>query len=431
MKRNHVERLLVVILVVIAIGIVIHAPLTVWLGSVWPKYAEQIKAWKEILMAVALVLLIVVAVQRKKLSTLLRDRLIQISLVYAGLHFVLVGVFDSKLNQVGAGLLIDLRYVLYFVLVYATLKLLPQHRQLFVRAFAAGAVIVLGFSLLQQFVLPRDILSNIGYNKSTISPYLLVDQNPTYARINSTLRGPNPLGAYAVIVLGILAAIASRSRLERRQWWLLGLFALASGLALGASYSRSALIGAAIALTVVVLGATSGKIRQRVGWSVAVILLVLAGSLYGLRDTSFVQNIMLHSNPTTGAIVKSDSGHLSSVVDGLKIVAKEPLGAGIGSTGSASLSGNDPLVVENQYLFVAHEVGWVGLGLFIWLIVEIMVRLWAGRRSVLALGVFAGGCGLLVIGLLLPVWADDTVSIVWWGLAAVAIAGGAHARKSH
>ena len=31
--------------------------------------------------------------------------------------------------------------------------------------------------------------------------------------------------------------------------------------------------------------------------------------------------------------------------------------------------------------------------------------------------------GLAFVGLLLPVWVDDTVSILWWGLAAIAIVG--------
>jgi len=40
----------------------------------------------------------------------------------------------------------------------------------------------------------------------------------------------------------------------------------------------------------------------------------------------------------------------------------------------------------------------------------------------LALSVLASGIGIAVASLFLPVWADDTVSIVWWGLAGVALA---------
>ena len=56
MKPGWVERVLVAILLVIAALIVVHAPLTVWAGTVWPQYADIIKAWKELLMGIAFVL---------------------------------------------------------------------------------------------------------------------------------------------------------------------------------------------------------------------------------------------------------------------------------------------------------------------------------------------------------------------------------------
>ncbi len=424
MKHNLIERVLVGILLVIAALIVVHAPLTVWLGTVWPDQVNYIKAWKEVLMGVALVLLIVTAARRKKVDELLGDRVMQLSLVFAGLHLLLVGLFQNSLQQAGAGLLIDLRFVLYFVLVYGTLRLLPRYRKLFAWVFAAGAVVVLGFALLQQFVLPRDILANIGYSKSTITPYLLVDENQTYVRLNSTLRGPNPLGAYAVIVITILAAFALKSRMKPRDWVLIGVGAAAAGLALGVSYSRSSLIGAAVALLTVLVVAVTGRARRRVWLALGALTIVIAGGLFALRDTSFVANVVLHDNPTTGAAVDSNAGHASSLLNGLRAVVSEPLGYGVGSTGSASLGSDSPLIIENQYLFVAHEAGWIGLALFAWLFVEIMRRLWSRRQDIIALGVFASGVGLAVIGLFLPVWVDDTVSIVWWGLAGLAISYG-------
>jgi hypothetical protein len=100
----------------------------------------------------------------------------------------------------------------------------------------------------------------------------------------------------------------------------------------------------------------------------------------------------------------------------------QPFGAGVGSTGSASLIGGEGFIIENQYLMIAHEVGWLGLGLFVWLYWCIMQALWRRRDSWLGLGVWASGLSLALIGFVLPVWADDVVSIVWWGLAALAIA---------
>ena len=73
---------------------------------------------------------------------------------------------------------------------------------------------------------------------------------------------------------------------------------------------------------------------------------------------------------------------------------------------------------------IAHEVGWLGVVLFMAIYITFLVRMWRERNDWLVLAVFASGVGLGVAGLVLPVWADDTVSIVWWGLAAVVLAWG-------
>lgn len=423
MSSKIIERSIAGILLVIAAGMVIHTPLTLWLGTVWPQYELFIKSWKEVLMGIALVLLIIAAVRRDMIQRLLNDRLMQLSLVFAGIHFLMMSVFQNGLDSAGAGLLIDLRFILYFVLVYGFLTLYPAYRRLFIMTLAGGAIVVLGFALLQMFVLPKDILASIGYSKATIAPFLTVDENPAYIRINSTLRGPNPLGAYAVIIIGLLAAVTVRWKLQQRSGLLAAVAATAALLTLGATYSRSSLIAAIVTVLVIYIVSAAPKVRKIltigvVGGAIAVLALLY----YVFRESPFVSNVILHNSPTTGAEIDSNSGHAESLIDGLNRLAHQPFGAGIGSTGSASLIGDKPVIIENQYLFIAHEVGWLGLIVFVWLFVEVMLRLWRRRKSALALGVFGSGIGLAIIGLLLPVWVDDTVSIVWWGLAAVAVA---------
>ena len=423
MSQKLSERVVAGILLCIAVGMAIHTPLTLWLGVQAPDWVLTVKGWKEVLMGVALLLLVVAAVRQKKFNQLLDDRLLQLSLVYAGLHFVMMMVFQNGLSMAGAGLLIDLRFVLYFVLVYVFLTLYPTWRRAFLVAFGAAAVIVLGFAVLQVTVLPKDFLTHFGYSKATIAPYLTVDDNPALVRINSTLRGPNPLGAYAVIVLSVVLATAFRWKLRSgRGLWAMIAMTLAAGVALGASYSRSSVIAAIIALGVVVLAAVKPIVRKKLLLAAGAVLIVLAALVVGFRDSYVVSNVIFHDNPSTGAAVDSNAGHAWSLADGFVRMLRQPFGAGVGSTGSASLLGDHPVILENHYLLVAHEVGWVGLVLFAWLYVEVLRRLWARRKSALALGVFASGVGLAVIGLLLPVWTDDTVSITWWGLAAVAIA---------
>jgi hypothetical protein len=422
MKSSLLERVYGAILVVILAGIVVHAPLTVWLGTMAPGYELLIKSWKELLMVVAMALGLIAVTRRGLWRELSRDWLFRLIITFALLHFLLLLVLWNGINASLAGLSIDLRWLLYFGLVYVALRLMPGYRALFIKVAAAGALVVGVFAVLQVMVLPRDILAGIGYDKdTTIAPYLTVDKNPDYVRINSTLRGPNPLGAYAVIVLSILAsaALLTPKRVERYQ--VAGVVtAVGMVVALWASYSRSAL-AALVASGVAIAVALRQKITRKWWIGSVIVVCALIGVLVVGRGSAFVSNVILHENPTGGSDISSNEGHTSSLIDGVGRLIHQPLGGGVGSTGSASLYGNEPLVIENQYLFTAHETGWLGLALLLVIFGLVLQRLWRSRRDYLALGLFAGGIGMALIGLLLPVWVDDTVAIIWWGLAGLAI----------
>jgi hypothetical protein len=423
-RLTLIDKLFIGLLLVIFGGIVLHAPLIVGFGSLFPSLELVIKSWKEILMIVA-VLLVIVIMARRKQWRLLRHPIIFLIGGYVALHLVLTPYAWSGTEPVLAGLLIDLRYVAYFVLVYLAVQLYPGLRRPFIGIFVAGALVVAVFSLLQVTVLPKETLEVIGYNESTIQPYLLLDQNPEYVRINGTMRGPNSLGAYAVIVLALLAAfwLIGRKVLDKGPALMAAVIGTGSLVALWFSYSRSALIAFFAAVGVVGVIALGKKIPRWL-WIVAGIIVIVAGvGLYAARDSSFVANVILHDNPGTGAEVTSNQGHADSLEDGVTRMIQQPLGGGIGSTGSASLFGDSPLIIENQYLFIAHEVGWLGLGLFLVIFWKILSGLWLRRADWLSLGVLASGIGIALIAILLPIWADDTVAIIWWGLAALALGG--------
>ena len=433
MKLNAAERLFMGALLVIAFGIVLHTPVTVWLSTMYPDSALLIKSWKEILMGVALLLFVLEVGKRKLFGEFFGDKIIQSLLVYAGIHFILMVIIPNNIQAVGAGLLIDLRYLLFFTLVYGAAKLLPNFRIIFLKTIFAGAAVVLGFALLQMFVLPRDILATLGYDSHTIEPYLTVDDNEEYIRINSTLRGPNPLGAYAVVIFALVIAAATKfgRRLKNDQHLIVGIAVAIATLMLAVSYSRSALIGLIIALIIMISVLIKPELRKRAVVIFSAVVLSIAAVLLVARTNPVISNIFWHDDPNGGAKIDSNKGHADSLASGTLRMARQPIGGGIGSTGSASLLTKKPFIIENQYLYIAHEVGWIGLGLFVWLFVEIMRRLWQRRRGALSLGVFASGCALAVIGLLLPVWVDDTVSIIWWGLAGLVIGGAYNARSNN
>jgi hypothetical protein len=425
MKLLASEKLYIFLLAVIFAGIVVHAPLSVWLGTLWPQYELVFKVWKELLMVLAAGLAAGMVGRRGMWRELAQDKIFWLIITYAGLHILLALFFDTSSAAVLAGLAIDLRYVLFFGLVYVALKALPQYRQLLVTIAVVCAFVVLGFATLQLF-LPRNILAYIGYSQDTIAPYLTVDKNDAFVRVNSTLRGPNPLGAYAGMVLTLLAAalVQAKTWANQKQRWVIILLGILGLVALWISYSRSAWIAAAIGVGLVVAATVLRKL-PRWGWIAGCIVLgaLIGGVILG-RDSAFVSNVLLHENPEGGSEISSNDQHAESLAFGLERLVQQPFGAGVGSTGSASLYTDNPVIIENQYLFIAHESGWLGLLLFIAIFVMIMLWLWRGRKNWLTLGVFASGLGLALIGFIQPVWVDDTVSIVWWGLAAIALAGG-------
>lgn len=424
MSPRFLRKIYMGVLIVIFGGIVLHAPFSVVTSVLFPQFELLFKSWKEILLIVASILIVIAVWREKKWQYIYKDRILQAIGIYIALHLLLLVPFWQGLAASAAGLMIDLRYVIFFALVYIGLRLYPEYRSLFVKVGIIGAGVILIFALLQVFVLPPDILKYIGYSRDTIVPYLTVDQNPDYVRINSTLRGPNPVGAYAVIALACVAAAFVKRKIpkDRRLIVLAGVLGAGGVVALWASYSRSALVAGVMAVGLVIL-LTIGRRLSRRAWIISFIILGgLLGGFLAVRETSFVSHVLLHENPHGGSVVSSNDGHVESLEFGTSRLLAQPLGAGVGSTGSASLYGDSPLIIENQYLFIAHETGWVGLIVFMAISMLVLARLWRLRSDWLALGVFASGIGLLAIGLLLPVWADDTVSIVWWGLAAVAIA---------
>jgi len=403
-------------------GIVLHAPISVAFSVLLPDYSLLIKSWKEILMLAAALIGLYVLYKRKQLS-LLKSPLILMLFAYTALHFILIPYKNNGLNSTLAGLMIDLRFLFYFGLMYVAMKLYPDYRKTFIKVGLIGALAVLVFALLQVTILPNDILKYLGYSKDTIAPFLTIDQNNAFIRINSTLRGPNPLGAYAGTVLILMVAYLVKRKLskEKKEQVIAALLVVGGIAALWFSYSRSAWLGTLVGIITVLAIANIKKVSISRWVNIGVGLVILLAGLVMLLNTPFVSNVILHENPTEGNNINSNEGHLQSLTNSSKEVLKQPLGTGVGGTGSASLLGSKSQIVENQYLFVAHESGWLGLVLFMTIFITVMIGLWNLRSEWFSLGVFAAGLNLAIIGLFLPVFADDTISIIWWGLAAIAL----------
>jgi hypothetical protein len=417
------HRILIGGLVFIVLLIPFHAFLSVSIGTVTDQ-ALLVKAWKELLLIFLVLIAGIILLRNHRVARgFIYSRLNQVAVAFVALHVLLVILFRHfELTNV-AGLAIDTRYVIFFLLVRLGVIVMPDLWKYFAKALVVSGIVVVGFGLLQQYLLPADILSYVGYSRDTISPYLTVDNNPNYIRINSTLRGPNPLGAYILILLTALLAWA----IPKWHSWTshirvaCGVSILACLSVLYATHSRSAWLGLGISVAVLAYLMFATKLRTMHYVIICAVLIVLGGGYTLVKDNAAVQTIVEHKDPNDPVGNDSNVGHAQSLADGTKRVLAEPLGTGIGSTGSASLLGDQPVIIENQYLFVAHEAGWLGLLLFISLQAMILVALYKQRTSWYAGGLLASGIGLVLVGVLLPVFADDTIAYLWWGLAAAAI----------
>jgi O-antigen ligase len=195
-------------------------------------------------------------------------------------------------------------------------------------------------------------------------------------RIFSTLGSADAFGMYMAIgiILTFALVVMTRSPLRR-----LGLLLTMPVMALGLLYSltRGAYGGFAAALVVVAL-LTRSKL-----YGVA-LALVMAGSLvYGLNNPEdyLVSRVISTFNPTEDA---SYTARADALEDALPIIARLPFGLGpatAGRKGGELLSRADVnaesaefvgIPLDNYYFRIGLENGWIGLLLFVALLVMVL-----------------------------------------------------------
>lgn len=397
-----------------------HAFLSTWGGTaIGPLWLW--KSWKEIvlvLLGAATISWVLWNVGARQL--VLRDRLAQVIAAYVVLTVVLAAV---NLSQTGAeatsaGLAMSLRYILIAFIAFVLFRFakwdwsLVAKKALLILAIGGAVLAVLG--ILQVTVLPRDLLTNFGYEKNvTIAPFMTIDENPDAPRAFATLRGANEFGAFLILPL-----VASLLAIKHKGWRLTIAFVIVWGIFL--SVSRSAWIGAFLALVALPV-LMYGRAFVRSKWFVygsivsvfmAVLLVVAATSVPSLRLAIF------RSSPTDTSLTEgSTDQHLLATLGGLERVGQNPYGCGPGCSGPASYYGPEPRISENYYVQIAEEVGIAGLVLWLAIAYLVAVRLYEQRKDALARALLASLAGISAIGLLLHVWVDDPLSLTWWGLA--------------
>lgn len=406
----------------------LYTPLAVFLASHFQHF-DLFKILKEMVLAALSVGVVALLITKPKLRALVfKNKLLLIMLAYA-LLTLFWAIFDLATDKVTPsavifGLIINLRFIIFFGVVYTVVVgakrlTLPWQKLVFI-----PAVLVIGFGLLQQFVLPSNFLAHAGYNKvTTYEPFETVDNHPDIVRVQSSLRGPNPLGAFLLVVICLVAVLVLQAKGRQQQMLLvLGIAAL---VVLFGTYSRSAWLGlAASAISLVVLVAPAKLNSQKVWVGGIVVLLLAIATFLWLRNTYQFQNIIFHTSNKSPSSISSNEQRFNALESGTTYVLKHPVGSGVGSSGPASARNlkAPSRLSENYYLQIGEEVGWLGLGLFIAIQILVAVQLWARRADPLAMGLLISFIGLVFVNLVSHAWADDTLAYLWWGLAGLAIA---------
>lgn len=398
-----------------------HAFLTVWGSSLIGHYTA-LRLWKEVLLVVCGLgaFYLVITDGKIRFHTLTR-KLAWLVLFYIVLNvgWGLVAFHQHTLTAkaLGYGLIVNLRFLVFFLVTWAVALRTSRLRNSWQWLVLIPAAIVVAFGLL-QVVLPRDFLGHFGYGPHTIAPYETINHNLDYRRILSTLRGANPLGAYMVIPISVLTGLIISGK---RSWPYITLF-IGSWLTLFFSFSRSAWIGAVLAVAAICI-----QLLDRRHLKPAIIIvssfLVLIALVIGIgwHNTRF-QNYFLHTQTHSAVKTTSNEQHASALRKGVHDIEHQPLGRGPGSAGPASIYNKDqPRIAENYYVQIGQETGWMGLLLFLLINAGVGALLWVRRRDPLAVMLYGSLIGISFINLLSHAWTDDTLAYIWWGLAGVAM----------
>lgn len=423
--KTTLPRYMALIAAAVIVLLPFHAFVTVWASTVFGHYT-LLRLWKELLLAVLVAgsiwLLLTDSSARKWAG---KEPILLLIYAYAACLIVsgaiALGLGDVTKKAFLYGLLLDGRFLAFFAVTWLITRYDDLLLRYWQRLLLVPGAIVIAFATLEYSVLPHDFLRHFGYGPTTIPPTATVDQQAAYQRVQASLRGPNPLGAYLVVVL---SAVAARLlRFTRHRAWLIAVYVLGLG-ALAFTFSRSAWLGMLAAmLWLIWVSLRSARARGAVLIVIAAILVGFGVTALALRHNARFENVFFHTSQQSHSSQSSNAGHSAALKGGIHDIVHQPWGGGTGTAGPASAYNNHPArIAENYYVQLGQEGGLIVLGVFVAINVLVVLRLWRRRGHLLAISLLAGFIGVTVVNMLMHGWADDTLSYIWWGLAGVAIA---------
>ena len=235
-------------ILIILLVLPFHEFLTTWLASNF-GHINLFRVWKEIVLILISPIVFFLAWSDKKLRKwLIKDKLILLIKLFSIIVIVLgvIGYYQKRVNlsALGAGMVIDLRFFLIFLITLVLTRYTDFFRRYWKQILIYPALLVILFGIAQLF-LPIDFLRHFGYGPNTIPAFQTIDQQLRFHRIQSTLRGANPLGAYLILITPVFIFFYTKNLLVRVITSVLSLTALFF------TYSRSAYVGLIVTIGII------------------------------------------------------------------------------------------------------------------------------------------------------------------------------------
>jgi hypothetical protein len=384
------------------------------------------KVFKDVVLMFGFCLVFCSSLTKPWFKAWIRHKLTLLIALYALITVLLALTKPTELDAEILGVVYNLRFLLFFLYGWLLTFHFPVQvlQNVALKVVLGSAAIVTIFGIIQYLFLPNDFLSKFGFTRANgVFPVFFIDDKPNLERVMSTIRDPNSLGSYLIVVLSLIGASWIVAKKELKKWWMLyGLLAL---LCVYFTFSRSAWVGCFIAgvVFIALLAKTKFKPSTRtlgiILSTIATVFLLLGGLLFFFRNTFFVQNIVFHADEST---VQEDPNELRKRFyrESVAGIVEDPLGSGPGTAGLASIRNQTQgtELNENYYLQIASEVGIVGVLLFISILTYVGAALYIrSAQDVFILALFASFAGLAFTNLLVHIWSNEAVTYTWWGLA--------------
>ncbi len=408
--------------------------------------------WKELLLAVILVIAFIEIFKKRSFRLDILDGLILL------LSAVAVFLFASKHQSLGTFAL-GFKYDLIPLLAFLVLRRVPwsdQFQKLLISVLIVVGCIVSAYGIIAEF-LPLRFFVWLGYSDlhslySANGPLAAFQQleGGMMRRAQSVFSGPNQFGLWLFIPLGILLGQWSNNRVASGKWLVVSIMIL---VALVLSFSRAAWIAAVVMIAFTFIRSTNALHCRK-------LCMVILGffACFSLAVAFLFPSVFFRIN--------SSSDHLRKPVEAIRMTIKNPLGLGLGTAGPASNRMSDtcvqlpkdadfswakdrqdlcvfvdsmqvqpsdrvcscPLLTENWYLQIGVELGVIGFVLY--LMLTFLLLKWlvvSGQWLVLPtnhypLFTFLSFLGLSLAALFLHAFEDSAVAYSVWVLLAVAFA---------